>query len=143
MRVSRQWWIGAAVIWTILIFVGTMLPASNLPEPESDGGFSLLDLPYLDKAVHFLMFFGFGALWTLASGTVSARTRVVIAGLGLAMLTELLQLIPAIGRYAGWDDIAADTLGLAFAWILAPKVAQVLAATNWIQPEHSPIASTG
>jgi hypothetical protein len=142
MSIARRILLGAAIVWTILILIGTLLPANSLPDSEGEPGFSLLDLPYFDKAVHFTLFLGFGILWMLVGRTPAARLWVVGAGIGLAILTEFLQLIPAIGREAGWEDVAADSLGLALAFILAPRFAEVLARVPWMrQPEHPAVAS--
>jgi hypothetical protein len=140
MSVARRLLLWTAILWTTLILIGTLLPARSLPETGSGSGFSLLDLPYFDKAVHFALFFGFGVLWILATGAQS-RARVLIAGLALAVLTELLQTIPAIGREAGWEDVAADALGLALALLVAPRLAESVSRV-WGMRHQSAVAST-
>ena len=45
---------------------------------------------------------------------------IVLMGLGLAALTEFVQLLPFIGRDAGIGDAATDFLGVVLGLALAP-----------------------
>ena len=120
--------IAAASFWTLMIVFGCWLPASWFPPSTPDLGssiFSFINLP-LDKLIHFLMFFGFGLLWSLALGGRLTALIVLAAGLILAVVTELGQSTPLIGREADLPDGLADLVGLAAGLALA-----ILARKCW------------
>ena len=69
---------------------------------EVEGGPSwfLLLIPDFDKLVHWGIFVVFTVLW-LRTGTSTWRYAwVALGGLAVAAITELVQLLPAIGRDA-------------------------------------------
>ncbi len=80
---------------------------------------------YLDKAVHFFMFAGFGFLWMFAR---AGKARwVIAAGIAAAAISELGQMAPAVNRDAEWSDGLADVLGVLagvgvsrFGWAMFP-----------------------
>ena len=101
----------AAVVWTVLIFAACWFPRQNLTFVARVGQSYPMLRP--DKLVHGLLFAGFGWLW-LRALPGSARTRAIIftAGLAMAPITEFGQLMPWVGRDAGWGDGLADVVGL-------------------------------
>lgn len=90
-----------ALVWTLIIVAGCLLPGDSLPE-------SVL-LSY-DKLLHLLAFAGFGLAWSLAAPR--ARWPIFAAGLLLALLTEGLQHVLPLGRSLDPLDALADTAGL-------------------------------
>ena len=110
--IRRSWSTTAAVIWTLAIFLGTWLPRQHIPHPELEGASFFRFLP-LDKIVHTVLFAGFAFLWLLAGRTSPGLLkRVLFFGLLLAILTELGQATPWVGRDAELNDVFADSLGL-------------------------------
>ena len=98
----------AAIIWTVLIFVICWTPSRNLPISEHAPSF--LKLIHADKIVHATIFAVFGFLWR--RGTTAPSSIILAAGVALAVITELGQGTPFVGRDADvWDGLA-DILGL-------------------------------
>jgi VanZ family protein len=102
---SWRWaWVAGLLYFGALLSLSSM-PESNLPR---------LDLPGLDKVVHFLLYAGLGWWW---AGANLPRWLLVVACLGFGAVDELSQLRSA-GRDASWWDWLADVLGFAFgAWL--------------------------
>ncbi len=94
--------------WTALILGLCWFPRSMMRGAET--GPKPYFIPHLDKLVHFGLFFGFAWLWARARpGRVRA---VLLAGIALAVLTELGQMAPIVNRDAGFDDGLADVAGV-------------------------------
>ncbi len=97
-----------AWLWSLLIFVLCWTPRQFVPgENEKSNPFLF---PNFDKVVHFLLFAGFSYFWMLA-GSIKVRW-VIVAGVAVAILTELGQANSIVGRDASWPDGLADTLGV-------------------------------
>lgn len=124
-----------------MIVFGCWLPASWFPPSSPDLPFSFSSLKYLpiDKLVHFLMFLGFGLLWSLALGGRLTALIVLAAGVTLAVVTELGQSLSLVGREADFPDGLADLVGLAAGLALATPV------RSWwpAQPAHVLEIQTG
>lgn len=101
-----------AILWTIMILAICWTPAGWLPvKPEEEPGW--LDIPHFDKLVHSGLFVGFAVLWMAALAGRAVRSRwVVLAGLSVAAISEIGQLIPAIRRDCEIADFIADSLGV-------------------------------
>jgi VanZ family protein len=110
---ARRW---VAGLWTLAILVACWLPRAALPVRE--GNARVGSIPHLDKVIHFSMFVGFGYLWILALPR-GWSIRVLVLGIVLAIVSELGQNHPWVGRDAGLDDGLADTFGLAFGITIA------------------------
>jgi VanZ family protein len=67
----------------------------------------------MDKLVHVGLFLGFAVLWAEALPEKFRRYLwVAVAGLTLAVISELGQLFPAVRRDAEFADAAADFFGV-------------------------------
>jgi hypothetical protein len=71
-------------------------------------------LPW-DKAQHFLVFYVLAGTASLAL-PASRLWRIGLVLVALGGLIELLQALPMIRRDAEWTDLAADAVGIAFAY---------------------------
>lgn len=94
-----------AVGWTLGILTACTIPGTALPST------TLWDF---DKAIHFLLFAGFGWLW-LKALPWRLRTRlgaVLGTGLAFAILSEFYQGILPWEREPDLLDALANTLGL-------------------------------
>ncbi len=115
--IPRRLLCAMAITWTVLILIGTLMPRRSMSGIDEKSGF-FLEIPYFDKIVHFSMFAGFGLLWGLTlSGLRGRFWWVLVTGLALGALTELGQTLPIINRDGGWDDMAADALGIGVAMV--------------------------
>ena len=95
----------AAVLWTLLIFVGCFTPGKDLPK---------VDAPLIDKWVHIVLFGGFGFLWMCAFPTRTYKWMATMLGVATALgiAIELLQAaLPFLGRSCEWQDALADAIG--------------------------------
>lgn len=94
-----------ASLWTALIFVACFIPGSSVPKVQ---------LPLIDKWVHFFIFGGFSFLWyfVLKSPTWTKSICICLLALGLGYAVELVQ-------GSGWvtnrsyelNDVIADGIG--------------------------------
>jgi VanZ family protein len=105
-------WLGLWCVAIAAVIVGSLLPATDLP-PVPAGA---------DKLEHFA---GYGALAAIAVQLFATRAALVRAGLGLAALgivLEVLQSVLTVTRMMdGWDALA-NCLGVlaGLATVLAP-----------------------
>jgi VanZ family protein len=94
----------------VLILVACWIPPQHLAVDESTGGF--LKIPNLDKVVHTGIFFVFAVLWMRLGTGRRWAMRVLIGGVLLAIISELGQELPFVGRDAGVMDTLADVAGV-------------------------------
>ena len=104
---SRLRWM--AIAWTIVIVILCWMPRARLPLPEHTP--SLFRMLHIDKVVHFGIFAVFAFLWRLASNS-RATLLIAVVGVVFAIVTELVQDLPIVGRDADvWDGLA-DSAGV-------------------------------
>lgn len=119
---------GLAWSWTLVVLVICWFPRFAIPRVEEEG-YHLFGIPHLDKLIHFGIFAVLAFLWLRVAPSLSRASRVFLAGLALAVVTELVQELPIIHRDAGWLDGAADAVGLAagllpLPWLGRPVVVE-------------------
>jgi VanZ family protein len=105
-----------ALLWTVLVILACAWPSHRLPVEETAAGFGRIK--HLDKLLHAGIFSVLGLLWVRVAGARSRLVLLIFAGVGLSAATELLQLLPAIGRDASWGDFTADVIGLALGLVI-------------------------
>jgi VanZ like family len=117
----------AAAAWSALILALCWLPRDLLfaIETKATGGFEIGHLN-LDKVFHVGLFVGFGWLWMRAGETSVPDPRrqarsVLIGGLAFALMSEVVQAIPFIGRTAHLVDYLCDVAGLFIGVAIASK----------------------
>lgn len=105
-----------AVLWTLVILTLCWLPRAVVQEVEKDN--SLFQIPNFDKLVHWGIFLLFSLFWLRVGSSRWRFLWVALAGLVLAVVTEGVQLLPAIGRDASLGDGVTDFIGvmLGLAW---------------------------
>ncbi|WZO97819.1 hypothetical protein EP7_004871 [Isosphaeraceae bacterium EP7] len=111
-----------------MVIVACGWPSHRLPVNEGANGIG--EIKHLDKVIHAAIFGVLGFLWMRVDGARSIVPQLIIAGIALAVGSELLQLHPAIGRDATLGDLAADLVGFApglAAGLLYPGQCRMLA----------------
>ncbi len=81
------------------------MPAANVPKVE---------VPLIDKWVHFAFFGGFTFFWLCAKPSVKAirLAAILLIAVTFGCLIELLQgALPALGRASEFMDAVADSIG--------------------------------
>lgn len=122
MTLSPKHWRILAILWTFGIIAACSIPGRSL---TPSGLFEF------DKLIHAVFFAGFGLLWLLAAQTplrIRLR-RVLLAGLALAVLTELYQGLLPFERFPDPYDALANAVGLiaalvAYGWWHRRRAAQ-------------------
>jgi VanZ family protein len=108
-----------AILWTLLIFVLCFIPAREVPD---------LDIPLIDKWVHFILFGVFSFLWLLSikQYRVHHLIIVLICAIVLGWLVEYIQgALTFLGRSQDNMDTLADgiggLLGVVLFWLMKPR----------------------
>ncbi|MBA3827886.1 MAG: VanZ family protein [Taibaiella sp.] len=108
-----------AVLWTVLIFVLCLLPGHDFPE---------VNVKFIDKWTHLILFGVFTFLWLGASLVRNTRKYILLFVFAVVTgsLIELLQgAFPSLGRSMELGDAIADAigglLGLAMFYILSRR----------------------
>lgn len=94
-----------AILWTLLILYGCFMPAMRVPK---------VNVPLIDKWVHFTFFGGFTFFWLCASPTLktSRLVTVLLIAIAFGSLIEVLQgAFPSLGRASEFMDAVADSIG--------------------------------
>ena len=94
-----------AILWTLLILLGCFAPAKAFPE---------VDVPFIDKWVHFILFGGFSFLWLLSNPAL-VITRLItmfIIAVAFGAAIEIMQgILTFLGRSMEFMDAVADAIG--------------------------------
>jgi VanZ family protein len=113
-----------AIFWSVVIMLLCWLPGSMVQELEH--GSSWFKIPDLDKAIHAGIFVVFSILWSRAFTSRRRFAWVVMGGFGLAILTELVQKLPVVGRDGSIADTLTDGAGVLAGIVVAPVVEPVV-----------------
>jgi VanZ family protein len=100
-----KWARKLAIAWTLLIFFLCFLPAEDIPA---------VNIPFIDKWTHFILFGMFSFLWLTAWPSLKASRLLLIFVLSVldGWLVEFIQgQLPSLHRYQENLDILADGLG--------------------------------
>jgi VanZ family protein len=115
--------LGMAILWTVVIMLLCWLPGPMVQELEH--GSSWFKIPDLDKLVHAGIFVVFSILWARALISRRRFAWVALGGVVLAILTELVQNLPIVGRDGEVSDAITDFGGVLAGMVLAPLVEPV------------------
>jgi VanZ family protein len=94
-----------AILWTLLIFVGCFMPGKEIPQ---------VDVPFIDKWVHLVMFGGFAFLWLCARPIITPLSLSVLFLICVALgsFIEIMQgILVFLGRSMEFLDAVADSIG--------------------------------
>jgi VanZ family protein len=98
---SHYTWI-AAIVWTVAILVGIIIPDQSLPQGPDMG---------IDKLVHFGLFFVFSVLWMEAGSSKYLPLWVLGGGLLYGLSTEYLQGLLPVARTPDPIDALINAAG--------------------------------
>lgn len=109
------------MLWTLLIFILCLLPAKDIPDVQ---------VPLIDKWVHFVLFGVFALLWLLAYPGRKPGFSVIIFLVSVAtgwLVEELQGMLPTLGRTKDVMDAVADGIG-GLLGVVAYQVAQLISS---------------
>lgn len=110
--------LATALVWSVLMLVMCWLPRGVVHEVQD--GSSWFKIPNFDKVVHGSIFVIFAVLWMRVSARGDRAFWVLWAGCMVAVLTEVVQELPMVGRDASFADGLADLAGLVIGLLLLP-----------------------
>jgi len=96
-----------SLVWVLLILIVSLLPKRSLPEVD-------LDIPYMDKVVHFVLYFILLVLYAWESKKQPWNTLIfngLIGSVSLSFCTEFGQKFFFAGRSFEMLDIVANIIG--------------------------------
>ncbi|MCF8448815.1 MAG: VanZ family protein [Taibaiella sp.] len=96
-----------AILWTLLIFIGCLTPAPELPH---------VSVPLIDKWTHFVLFGVFTFLWLCVrpGATTFQLFTLFFISVVLGCFIEVMQgLLTSLGRSMELMDAVADGVGAA------------------------------
>ncbi|WP_276132737.1 VanZ family protein [Polluticoccus soli] len=99
---NRARWL--AIAWTLLIFILCFLPGRDLPD---------VDIPFIDKWVHLVLFGAFSFLWLCSTPTRNIHFLIPLFTITvfLGWLVEYIQGHYVVGRTQDNMDTFADSIG--------------------------------
>lgn len=99
---KRARWL--AIAWTLLIFILCLLPGNELPK---------VNVPFIDKWAHVVLFAGFSFLWLCAAPTARLANLFILLLISVFVgwLVEYIQGAFVPGRYQDDMDTLADAVG--------------------------------
>lgn len=107
------------IIWAGVIFFLCAIPSDSIPDPK-------LNIPHLDKVVHFGMFFIHGSYSCAANSAIRLDClyrKIYLIAIGFSFiyggLIEVLQF-KYFNRGGDWWDLFADVLGGVAGCLLYP-----------------------
>ena len=111
-----------AFLWALVIFMIISAPASSLPATDK------LNIPHIDKIVHFIIFAILGGLMIrgfLLRGSTRTKGVIVslICGLLYGVMTEYLQHCCLDDRHGNFADVLANSFGTVFGIFLMMVIA--------------------
>lgn len=120
-------WHWKALLWVVVICLGSLLPGSDLP---GTGFFS--QIPHFDKIVHGGLYFVFTLL--LVSGFLlqypGERAKAYLLGgliaFCIGVSIEFLQSMMHVGRSGDFYDAIANTTGIIVALILFKPIQRIV-----------------
>jgi len=109
-----------ALVWTLLIMVLCWLPRNLVRRVEGES--SWFQIPNLDKLVHCGLFVVFSILWLRVRWFRRRFGWVALGGFVLAVVTELVQQLPVVGRDASVADALTDVIGVLIGIAISSRV---------------------
>lgn len=93
-----------AIGWTLLIFILCFIPGNELPR---------IDIPFIDKWTHVILFAGFSFFWLCAAPTTNAIRLLawLLLAIFIGWLVEYIQGHYVTGRFQDDMDTVADAVG--------------------------------
>jgi uncharacterized membrane protein YccC len=111
-----------AFFWTLVILALCWIPYEWVQSVEN--GSSWFEIPNLDKVIHWGIFAIFSVLWLRLGSSRWRYAWVGLGGLALAVISEMGQNLPVIGRDGDVGDAITDLIGISIGLAIAP----------WIEP---------
>jgi VanZ family protein len=112
-----------SILWTLIILY---LSLGKMPDDDS----VKINIPHLDKVVHFTMYFVYTALLLIEGKSQKKRAILVIAlySISFGILMEILQHIFFTYRSGDFFDFLFNTMGVVTSLLLRNRI------LNFIKP---------
>ena len=104
----RQYWKFGAILWTMIIFILSILPGSTIKE------FWTIDFFSMDKVAHMAVYFVLAVLvWKSLEyeGFLTINGKTILLGSSFGILMEIVQFLFFPYRYFDLFDIIANIIG--------------------------------
>jgi VanZ family protein len=137
MRIIKAFW--KPIVWAVVVLTLSTLTGENASK------LPLANIPYLDKVVHFTMYFVFTFLmmydFARFKGKAFTRKQIILFSLVSAILygggMELLQSLPGIHRSCDIKDFVANSTGAVIGVLLFKPLATLInKMTSLIKPQR-------
>lgn len=136
---NKQRWVllSRNIIWAAVIFILCAMPSEHVPDPH-------LNIPHLDKVVHFGMFFIMAVLLCneLEYQTRFSLRRVYVITVGISFLyggmIELLQQ-HFFNRSGDVWDLVADVLGAIVGCWVYPRLKRIVRRVREKRKNNRPV----
>ena len=95
----------AAIGWTLFLFLLCLIPGNEFPGVQ---------IPFIDKWVHFILFAAFSFFWLSAYPSLGWRRLIIIFAFSVItgwLVEELQGQLTMLGRNKDIWDILADAVG--------------------------------
>ncbi|KIC89674.1 VanZ family protein [Flavihumibacter sp. ZG627] len=102
--------------WFLLMNVLLLMPDQKLETK------ALIEIPNLDKAIHFFIYFllvFLGIMYLKLKGREGTEWLLLIIAMAHGLQIEFLQKIPSVNRDFSWFDFLFDCLGAAVGFLSA------------------------
>lgn len=109
----------AAMVWTITLLWLSLTPSSSIPKIR------IVEIPHLDKIVHFSMYFILTILVLSAHlfrGIKINKIFLLALCFLYSIVIEMLQSFMKLGRYFDYYDIFANLIGIIIGFLIFEKL---------------------
>jgi VanZ family protein len=121
---SKHW---KSIVWGVFILVLCGTPGNQINKVK------FIDIPHLDKFVHFILYFVFTLLLISENNTQRSHRKVTVNAILIAAaislsygaLIEILQKVLFINRSGDTWDMIANTFGFILATLLYRQINRV------------------
>ena len=122
MRSTKNLWVHKKYLFTILFISWAVFITTLSLFSFEEGSMPSIDVPHMDKLVHFSFYFGFTVLGCLSFREIDRRNtplkkvivKLILPAVIYGIIIEILQGVATIDRDPDLLDVLANSLGTLF-----------------------------